>query len=83
MYFLFQHSPQPSLLTVSTAAPRDVAALLVELEDAEEGDLASGEGGDKTTPSLQVKYYNIRNILKIFPSLSLCYKEPAKGKKCP
>ena len=50
MYFLFQHSPQPSLLTVSTAAT-DVAALLVELEDAEEGDLASGEGGDKTTPS--------------------------------
>ena len=64
MYFLFQHSPQPSLLTVSTA-PTDAAALLVELEDAEEGDLASGEGGDKTTPSLQVKYYNII-ILEIF-----------------
>ena len=54
MYFLFQHSPQPSLLMVSTA-PTEVAELLAVAElGAEEGDLASGEGEDKTTPSLQV-----------------------------
>ena len=58
MYFLFQHSPQPSLLTVSTA-PTEVAELAAAELGAEEGDLASGEGEDKTTPSLQVKYYNI------------------------